>query len=278
MVRTMIDQLKKNGGPAGRGLWRRPLLFGICCLMLLLPVWSQAEELSFEQAVNKVMSANESLLAAREEKSSREDERRAAYVLYLPEISLTGRWTRIDEPIVLDLDPIRSAMLTLHPMVPEQMMPHFQTTVQDETFYKAQLNVKWPVLTGGRILAVNRAAAAATDRAAAQLRGTAQSLTTELARYYFGLRLAAKVVEVREEALAALDQHRYQARRLEEMGLLAKSERLHAEVAWSEADRELKSARHDRDIAELALGNLLTTPGQIHADHALCSYPRTWLH
>jgi outer membrane protein TolC len=259
----MTIRSEKPESKSGAGHWRLAVLLGAFCLMLLRPVWCAGEELSFNQAMNTMMSANERLLAAREEKVSREEERRAAYGLYLPEVSVTGRWTRIDDPIVLDLDPIRSAMLALHPLVPEEMMPHFKTTVQDETFFKSQLNAKWPVLTGGRILAVNRATEAATTRAEAELQAAAQDLTTELARYYFGLRLAEQVVTVRAEALAALAKHLYQARRMEEMGLLAAVERLHAEVAWSEADRELKAARHDRDIAGLALGNLLAAPGEI---------------
>jgi len=69
-----------------------------------------------------------------------------------------------------------------------------------------------------------------------------------LVRAYFGLRLALEEKAVRAEVLAGLDQHVRDARRLEEEGLIAKGERLNAEVARAEADRQLKRAAHDVEI------------------------------
>jgi hypothetical protein len=50
--------------------------------------------------------------------------------------------------------------------------------------------------------------------------------------------------------------HLYQAKKLEENGMIARAERLHAEVAWAEAEREDKRAGRNEEIARTALSRV----------------------
>ena len=140
-----------------------------------------------------MLSANESVKAAYSETERREYEAKAAQGLYFPRITLTGRMTRIDDPIYLDLNPIRDVILALHPAVPAAAVPSFKETIQDDTFVKSQLNMVWPVFTGGRIMAANAAAEAGTREANAKLRRTTETLTSDLVRFYFAGRLADRL-------------------------------------------------------------------------------------
>lgn len=214
--------------------------------------------LTYGEALRRVQGGHEALQAADKETRQREEERQATRSLYWPKVDASARFTRIDRPIEIDLDPIRRVILTLHPQVPASRVPPFVENVQDEAFWLADLKVTWPIYTGGKVAAANRAAEAQVEDAAQQRRLTEQTLFTELARRYFGLRLALSAHDVRTQVLAGLDQHLHHARRLEEEGVISRAERLHAEVARSEADRQLRRAAHDVEIARAAVANILS--------------------
>ncbi len=225
---------------------------------------SAAGDMTLNQALADMLKGNESVRAAQTEKEQRLFEKDAARSLYWPKATVTGRYTRIDNPIYLDLDPIRDAILKLHPTVPSALVPSFKETVQEDRFWKSQFNVVWPVFTGGRITAANRAADAGIRESNARFDHTTQGLIVDLARSYFAVRLTARVVRVRLEARDALDLHVYHARRLHDEGFISRSEFLHAKVAEAEAERQLKAARRDLEIAQIALANLLASEDTIH--------------
>jgi outer membrane protein TolC len=224
-----------------------------------LAISVQAADLTFDQALTMMLSANEFVQAAHSESEQRAYESAVAQGLYYPKITLTGRVTQLDDPIDLDLNSIRDAMLALHPAVPASAVPSFEETIQDDTFWKSQLNMVWPVFTGGRIRAANAAAEAGTREADAKLRRTTETLTSDLVRTYFAVRLADQVVGIRAEAKGALDRHLFEARRMYAEGFIAQTELLHAQVAQAQADRELKASRRDLALAYTALANVLSS-------------------
>jgi outer membrane protein TolC len=74
---------------------------------------------------------------------------------------------------------------------------------------------------------------------------------------YFKRRLAADVLEVRRQAFETFTRHLDDARRLQAAGQIARTDELRAEVAHAEADRELKKAGRDVDLASVALRSTL---------------------
>jgi outer membrane protein TolC len=197
--------------------------------------------------------------AASEAVSARREERAATFGLYYPQFDASARYTKMNAPLVMDLSPIRDVILQLNPNVPPALVPPFVETIQKEKFWLADVTLTWPVFTGGKIDAANRAAEARVKDAVQEGKATEEELTVELASRYFGLRLALRVRDVRKQVLDALDTHLYQARRLEDEGVIARAERLHAEVARAEGQRELKRSEHDVALARTALANTLAT-------------------
>lgn len=245
-----------------RRLILRRFWTGVFLFLLILqgtPLIAADSGLTFTKALDYLLTRNESVQMARSEIKQKEFEARAAKGLDLPKITLSGRLTRIDDPIYLDLNPIRDVILAMHPTVPPTMVPSFQETIQDDTFFKAQINMVWPVYTGGKITAAKKAADAGVREAEAKMRRTTGTLTSELGRYYFAVRLMDQVLKIRTEVKNALDQHLFQARRLQEEGFIAHTELLHAQVAQAQADRELKASRRDLDLARTALANILAS-------------------
>jgi outer membrane protein TolC len=236
----------------------RVLVFFCLHAFFLPPSDSRALDLSFPQALGLMNRNNEELLSAQEETDRRQEERLAAHGLYWPKIEAMGRYTRIDEPISIDLNGIRETILKLHPAVPAAAVPPFLLDVQDRSFWRAQIAMTWPVFTGGKIISANRAAAARFHYAQEQQRQAVDRLTSDIVKRYFGLQLALQVRDVRGDVLEGMKRHAYEAGRLEEEGLIARTERLHADVALAEADRELKRAERDVEIARIALQNIVS--------------------
>lgn len=217
----------------------------------------RGDPLDFPAALARARAANERVLAAAAAVERAEAERGAARGRRLPDVGIAARQTRIDAPIVIDLDPIRRVLLGLNPQVPPGAVPPFVSQVQKQAFTYLTLNATAPLFAGGRLQAGVRAATAAVDAAREQARGTAGEVATELAQRYFGLQLATAARATREGLRANLVRHLEQARALERNGQIARAERLRAEVALAEADRELSQARRDEQTAGLALAATL---------------------
>ncbi|WP_300464988.1 TolC family protein [Desulfobacula sp.] len=258
-----------------RIIFRRLWAGVVLCLLILqgTPLIAADSDLTFIKALENMLTRNESIQMARSEIGQKEYEAMAARGLDLPKVTLSGRLTRIDDPIYLDLNPIRDVILAMHPTVPSAMVPSFQETIQEDTFFKAQLNMVWPVYTGGKITAAKKAADAGIRESEAKMRRTSGTLTSELVRYYFAVRLMDQVLNIRTEVKNALDLHLFQARRLQEEGFIARTELLHAQVAKAQADRELKASRRDLDLARTALANILASDDIVNPSTQLFLVP-----
>ena len=212
---------------------------------LSLPLSGEATELTFGQALAKLKSGNEAIQAAQWEESQHEAEKLAARGLYLPKIEASGSFNRLDDPIAIAIPGLGS-------------LP-----VQDDSFWRLNVGFKWPVFTGGRILAANRAADAVLEESKQKRRRTEANLVSELARRYFGLRLAQQVAAVRREVLEGMDRHLVEAGKLEKEGMIALSEKLHAEVTRAEAEREYQKAVRDVAIVRTSLNDVLASEEEV---------------
>lgn len=231
-------------------------LGGLLYLVTAAAGWA-ADPLSFADAWQRLQQSNPALQAARSEVERRTAEHHATRSLQQPQIDLAGAQTWIDQPIVIDLDPIRQVMLQLHPTVPSAALPPFVTTVQSATFLQGQVTAVLPLYAGGRIRAAQQAGAAGEAEAQASLAQTENSLFAELVRRYYGLQLARAVQVTRVTVLGGVEQHLHAAVRLEEEGFINRAERLHADVARAEARREKQKADRLVEIAGIALTGLL---------------------
>jgi outer membrane protein TolC len=122
---------------------------------------------------------------------------------------------------------------------------------------RASINSTWAIYTGGRITATQRALAASVDQARAELTGTEEQLDLQLAQVYFGLELASNIERTRTSVLQQADRQLERAVRFEQHGIMAKVERLNAQVSRDEAARDLVRAQRDREIAQARLQRLL---------------------
>jgi outer membrane protein TolC len=243
-------------------------------------------KISFEDALQRMLSSNDSVIAAKSEEDQRRYEKSAAFGLYFPKIETKANAVRLSEPVTVDLNDIRTAILEVQKatlsgagLTPAQVnavnqataakVPPFEKTLVEDRFITVDAGIKGPIFTGGKISAANDAATARIHEASYKLDDTRNRLISELVSRYFGLRLASKVVEVRKLVLEGMTHHLSDSKALEKNGMIARVERLHAEVSYADAERELKKSERTRDLSITALNNTLSSNGQIEPSTAL---------
>lgn len=230
-------------------LWR---LLSLAC-----PLSAAAQTpLSFRDAQALLRRHNERWRAADVSVARAEQVRSAQRGLYLPTVGVLGTYAHLNDRLFVDLSGLRGILTASNPTVP---VPALSATVLQNDPAKMSFAASWTVFAGGRIVAANRAAQAGLSAADEERRGAQEGMMTELVDRYYKRRLAADVLEVRKQALATLNRHAEDARRLLEAGQIARTEALRAEVARAEADRDYKKAVRDVDLAAAALRATLGT-------------------
>lgn len=86
--------------------------FAFFCL--LSAVLTMAEPLTLSNAIAKARANNPKIQKERTSLDAAESERTEARSRFLPELSISGRVTKINDPITIDLNPIRQAMIGIH--------------------------------------------------------------------------------------------------------------------------------------------------------------------
>ena len=268
--------MKKHGQTQNRG-HRWPRVLGGVLAVCISSSWMglvQAAELAFSSAWQQVLQNNDGLAAERAGVSKAQQLQAAAKALYLPQIDLSGNYTRLDQPVELDLadlNPIASnknSPLLNSPLVQQIIQGlgganAFVTPLTERDLITSSVQALWPLYTGGRIDAAQTIRQGQLKEAEQQFALKQQAAFETLTQRYFGLVLARQVVVTREQLEQGLVTHLDHARKLEQQGQIAAVERLSAESALAKAHVETQSSRRQAELAELALGSLLHQRGAL---------------
>lgn len=210
---------------------------------------AQAEDvpsLSFDQAYQRLLDVSDGLDAARARQAGKAQLETASRRLRLPEIS--GEVQRIDLQKTVEL-PLGS----LAPVAEAYGIDSPLRFVDEQWHTRPSLKATLPLYTGGAIPARQATARAARRQADAELEQEQQALLPELARVYFGQRLAELTVVVRKQAWSGLQGHLEDTRALEREGFATAAQRLQAEVAQDQAQREYRRAVNDLESVRATL-------------------------
>lgn len=239
-----------------------------CCVALLLgsvtaPATFAQEALSYEQARQLLREQSDAIHAANIQVESEQDQRRALDRLRLPTLNVRAGVLAYGAERELDIDPLRLALGQALPGA-GQLLPGSVDLDYSGVNPVAAVTSSWLLYTGGRTGAARRFADANIDQAEAERQGTVEHQEQVLASIYFGHLLAERVLEIREHVLAGVERHLHQATRFEDNGILSKVERMHAQVAYDEARRNVSQARADFEIANVTLRRLLRSATPIN--------------
>ncbi len=258
-------------------------LFLICLTLASAGVSAQNDGrlLSLEEAVEIATTENPAIKASEYEEMAAKRQRQAAIGLRMPKINAVGSYVYMGDDIALDANSLKEPVGTAAGnlistgvqtgIISQQMAGLLQQALgamsgldwsyklQDRSFGFVGGEITMPIFLGGKINAANRAARIDESTVKEQGVQTRNALISELVERYYGLALAAQVVEVRRQAADGIRKHLNDAIALEEQGMLAKSERLYVEYMMTQAERELQNAELQLSTIKDALNNTLAS-------------------
>jgi outer membrane protein TolC len=127
--------------------------------------------------------------------------------------------------------------------------------------YTTNLNLSQPLFQGGRILAATRAAGDLRGAARQTLAETRSRLSLNAQVAYLGSLLARELVVIQEANVALADSRLAQVEQLLSAGRASRYDVLKARVERANLEPGLQQARSDRELADIALRQLLNLPG-----------------
>lgn len=236
----------------------------LCCYAWGAPM---ALPVSFAEAWSRVLQQDDGLAAERAGVERAESLREAAKAMYLPKIDVGANFTRLDDPVELDmlaLNPVRGLSQSALGGALINLMggaSAFVTPLTEKNVVTSSVKALWPLFTGGRIDAAQDIRAAQVDEAKEMLAVKQQASFETLSQTYFGVVLARQVVQTRADIEAGLARHYDHAKKLEAQGQIARVELLSAQSAYDRARIDTQKSRRSLEIAELALDRLIKLDG-----------------
>ncbi len=223
-----------------------------CFTLILLfvlsspPVQAQTIELSIEQALIKMKTQSLAIKGSEANRVSHENDRKTMRGNYLPKVSLSATYMKMNEDLGLDISPISQAVGQVANLPASKTLPS-TLVLQNEEFGVLGVNMIWPIFTGGKIYHANKAMDAQIRASISEIDQTIDALNTELIERYFGYRLGLKALELYQTSYETMKLHQDHAQKMEANGMISKAQRLFVEISVSEAQMEMQ--RSEKQIA-----------------------------
>ena len=227
-------------------------------------------DITFSQALESLYGTHEGMAQAEADYKQKEYSKKAALGLYSPRISLNAAYAYFGNDLTMDVDlsPVSNTVngifgslggvLTIP--LPSVSLPNsMEQIVQKDQFFTLNAAMIWPVFTGGKIYAANKAASANLDIAKYGKTIRHDELGISLAEKYFTLRFIQDIIALKQDVKDSMQEHYNKALKLEKAGMLAKVERLHAEMALSDAEKSLDTSLREAKLVESALKSMISS-------------------
>lgn len=248
--------------------------FFISILALCAPlcVYGQAAEkhLSLNEALAIAHEQNLTLALAREAIATAKAEGQELNSMWYPTLAITGEYSHslteiaavttigeIGGELLGNIAPTIGEIPIINELVKSISTSQLRLPIVPRNSAEVGAELLWVVFSGGRRIAASRISMGMLSVAEEQYTATANGVAAAVAEAYWGLVLARELTSVRRSALALYGEHLRQARRLEEEGMINRTERLVAEVAYDQSATLLASAQSNERVAANILASLL---------------------
>ena len=198
---------------------------------------------TLEEARARALAASHRLAEAR----AREDVAKAVMASRAaadrPVVSAQAGYTRTNHVVEFTVPSPTGVPRVLYPDVPDN--------------YRTRLDLQWPIYTGGRADALERAASAEAAAAATDVETARADLRLEVARAFWAVVTGRASVTVLEEAVERARVNVNDARQRVNAGLVPPNEVASAEAQQARQRMLLVEARNQRDVAAAELARLM---------------------
>lgn len=222
---------------------------------------------ALEEALRAAQANAGSVQGAQLDAQAKQLQARALSNINGPAFNLSAFRGRVDTTFNFDVsrvanavNPVIGAVDQAVPVLSLQPLP--QVLSANRAFNLSSLGIlaDWPLYTGGRLEAARGLAEGRAHEADADVQEARDKTATLTAQRYFSVQLARQGLQVRRAAAADIAEHQRMAQRLETTGLIARAERLKADVALAGARRDAAKAESDAQLAQVALDRHLASP------------------
>jgi len=228
-----------------------------CLLAMLLPSAALAQpadaaplqltlQLTLQEAIRRGLETSHRI----EEVTARGDAAEAAvgerHAATLPQLSALAGYTRTNHVDPFFIVSGANQLRIIYPDVPDN--------------YRTRLDVQWPIYTGGRLDALERAARIEATASTDELATTRGDLTLEITRAFWAVVTTTEALRVVQESVTQLDAHLRDVRNQLAAGLVPPNDVLTVEAQESRQRMLAVQAAAARDIAEADLARLIGAP------------------
>jgi outer membrane protein TolC len=234
---------------------------------------SNGTEFSLNAVIDSATNKHSKIHQYRERIDAKKYDVKSATGNYMPSLTLSGSFNRINDPLTINLDPIREAMIGLEASDIVQMesikaklaggsyivnnsqlyntyytaavstldnkIPHFVDTLKDVQYPSLSVTLVQPLFTGFKITAGRKAAKADLEVSLNEYKKIQNELIRDIAVNYINLIVEKNAVQIRTDVLDGMMKHMKRAQSLSENGMISANQVLRAKVAVAEAQRNL---------------------------------------
>jgi len=225
------------------------IFLGILFFLLLgSSIILASEELTLEESIKIALEKSLSIYAAQEEIKAKEFEELSTKADFLPKLSTSYTYTRLDN------DTINDAKYTTYPypsFSPREVSP------LDTNTYQLNITATQPLFTGWRLTIARDLAALGVDTAKIQKETAIQDLVLNVKVAYFGILKAEKLEKVAKQEVEQLKANLRVSQAFYDEGIIAKNDLLQTEVQMAQARQNLIKATNGVEIAKSLFNRLL---------------------
>jgi len=212
------------------------------------PAWAQQEaapavRLTLDEARARALEASHRLAEARARESVAQAAIAVRQAAERPIVSASAGYTRTNHVTPFFVPSPVGLPRAIYPDVPDN--------------YRSRLDLQWPIYTGGRTDALERAARSEADAAAADVEAARADLRLETARAFWAVVTARAAVSVVDEALERARVNVNDARQRLNAGLVPPNEVASAEAQQARQRMLLVEAQNQRDVSSAELARLV---------------------
>jgi len=261
-------------------------------LILWFSVQLQAQYLTLEDAVNTALKNNPKIKQYEAKSAQKKSADMEAWGNFLPKINVTASYTHLNDPLILDLSPIRDVIIGLQSSNQAELtniyniiqngsaltaqqkayvtqqasaelnaaLPSFEDLFKDQDYKTATIVGVQPIFMGGKLLAAKKFASDEMDASEVELQKTRDDVIQETVNNYLAVVFLQDVVKTRENVLNGMQRHEAMAEKLLQQGLIANYNMLRAKVAVADAERNLFDDNNKLELSKVALKNSLGIP------------------
>lgn len=202
--------------------------------------------LTLADAVTRAVETSHRLAEGRARQEGAEATVRVRHAADQPTVAVSGGYSRTNHVDVFGIPQPDGNLRIVYPDIPDN--------------YRARVEMQWPIYTGGRTDALERAARAEAGATELDLSAARSDLRLEVVRAYWALVTATESVRVLEEALNRADAHLKDVRSRFDVGLIPPNDVLSMEAQRSREEMQVIEARNQRESSATDLRRLTGLP------------------